>query len=151
MFDTRYSIRSYRSGDITGILKLWELTGLGSTERGDNEEIIEKSIEMGGMFQVVESPSMPGIIGTCWTTFDGRRLHLHHLGIHPDHRRKGLAKKLTKESMTFAKDRGIQIKLEVHRSNQEAVSLYKGFGFKYLGDYDVYIIRDLNQIELNDP
>jgi len=39
-----------------------------------------------------------------------------------------------------------QVTLEVHKSNEPAVNLYKMFGFKYLGDYDIYIIRDVSKL-----
>ncbi|MBC7124579.1 MAG: hypothetical protein H5T24_03030, partial [Bacteroidales bacterium] len=55
---------------------------------------------------------------------------------------------LTRESLRFVKAKGYQVKLEVHRNNIAAINLYKQFGFQYLGDYDVYIIRDLNSISI---
>ena len=86
------------------------------------------------------------VIGTSWMTFDGRRIHLHHFGVHPDYQRKGIGKLLVKESLQFVKQKGYQVKLEVHQSNIAAINLYKQFGFTFLGDYDVYIIRDLSSI-----
>jgi len=74
-------------------------------------------------------------------TFDGRRIHLHHLGVHPEYRRKGIGRLLSIRSVDHAREKQVQIKLEVHRDNQAAVALYKKLGFQYLGDYDVYIIR----------
>jgi ribosomal protein S18 acetylase RimI-like enzyme len=38
------------------------------------------------------------------------------------------------------------VKLEVHSSNIKAINLYKKFGFIPLGDYHVYIIRDITTI-----
>jgi diamine N-acetyltransferase len=58
----------------------------------------------------------------------------------------GIGKLLTRQSLVFAKEKGYQIKLEVHQSNVNAINLYKQFGFTFLGDYDVYIIRDLTAI-----
>ena len=150
MLDENYRIRLYKKGDFPDIRELWKLTGLGNEERGDNEKVIERSIDMGGRFHVLEYLPENRIIGSSWTTFDGRRLHLHHLGIHPDHQHKGLARALTAESLKHAKETGIQIKLEVHQSNLRAISLYRDFGFKYLGDYDVYIIRHPNSKTLPD-
>ncbi len=46
------------------------------------------------------------------------------------------------------KAKGYQVKLEVHRSNNVAVELYRKAGFEFLGDYDVYIIRDIQSIEI---
>ena len=73
---------------------------------------------------------------------------MHHFGIIPGHQGKGLSAELLRESLRFVKEKGYQVKLEVHRTNEKAVNLYKKAGFEYLGDYDVYIIRDIQSIEL---
>lgn len=74
---------------------------------------------------------------------------MHHFGITPSMQGKGLAKPLVKESLKFAAEKGYQVKLEVHQSNTKAVNLYIKSGFKRLGDFDVYIIRNLNEIDLS--
>jgi len=142
-------IREYHKGDFKGIMNLWIATGLSRPERGDDEATVERSIEMGGRMLVMcpESPAEE-IIGTSWMTFDGRRLHLHHFGIDPSFQRRGLARELLRESLRFVKEKGYQVKIEVHRSNAVAVELYRKAGFEYLGDYDVYIIRDIQSIEI---
>lgn len=139
------TIRDFNSADFDGLMEVWQLTGLGSAQRGDNLEIIEQSINMGGKMLMVENLNGK-IIGTSWMTFDGRRIHLHHFGVHPDYQRKGIGLMLAKESLKFVKGKGYQVKLEVHKNNQAAIELYKKLGFTYLGDYDVYIIRDLGII-----
>ena len=140
-------IRDYRNSDFEKLSILWEETNLGSTKRGDNERIIEQSIQIGGKLIVIENPKTNEIIGSSWMTFDGRRLHLHHIGVLPNYQNQGFGKLLTKESLKFAKDKGYQIKLEVHQTNKKAIDIYKKLGFKFLGDYDVYIVRNLDAIE----
>ncbi len=135
-------IRDYLPEDYPQIIELWKLTGMGDERRGDDQQVIERSLELGGRLLVMIGLPENGIIGTSWITFDGRRLHLHHFGIHPDYQGKGLSHRLTEASIAFAREKKTQIKLEVHRDNRKAVSLYKKHGFKYLGDYNVYIIRD---------
>jgi len=139
------TIRDFHSTDFDGLMEVWQLTGLGSAQRGDNLGIIEQSINMGGKMLMVENLNGK-IIGTSWMTFDGRRIHLHHFGVHPDYQRKGIGLMLANESLKFVKEKGYQVKLEVHKNNQAAIELYKKLGFTYLGDYDVYIIRDLGII-----
>ncbi len=143
------TIRKYLKDDFNGIMNLWMATGLSRPERGDDEATVERSLDMGGLMLVMcdDSP-IQRIVGTSWLTFDGRRLHLHHFGIDPEYQRRGLAKELLKETLRFVKEKGYQVKLEVHRSNVAAVALYRNAGFEYLGDYDVYIIRDVQSIEI---
>ncbi len=142
MSDTEYIIRDYKDDDYSQAVKLWEETGMGGAFRGDDENKIRDTLKIGGKLLVMEALNKNIIIGTSWLTNDGRRIYLHHFGIKPEYQGRGLSKPLAKASIDFAKKKGLQIKLEVHRENKTAVALYEKFGFKYLGDYDVYIIRE---------
>jgi ribosomal protein S18 acetylase RimI-like enzyme len=119
---------------------------MGSPERGDTREIIEKTIKMGGSLLVMEEKGTGRISGTSWMTFDGRRILLHHFGILPEFQGIGLSKILMKESLQVVRRKGFQVKLEVHSSNFKAINLYKKFGFKHLGEYKVFIIRDISNL-----
>lgn len=141
-----YIIRDYNNEDFEKLNKLWQETGLGGSQRGDNTQIIEQSIKLGGKLILLENKNTKEIFGSSWMTFDGRRIHLHHIGVKPSYQNQGFGKLLTKESLKFAKEKGYQIKLEVHQSNKKAIEIYKKLGFEFLGDYDVYIIRDTNSI-----
>lgn len=140
----KHLIRDYKTGDYDGIMGVWEETGLGNKKRGDTSQIIEHSIEIGGKMLVLEDAQSGKIIGTSWMTFDGRRIHLHHIGVAKNYQNMGYGNMLTEASIEFAREKGYQIKLEVHQSNTKAIEIYKKLGFKYLGDYDVYIIRDFD-------
>ncbi|MBN2682941.1 MAG: GNAT family N-acetyltransferase [Bacteroidales bacterium] len=141
-----FLIRDFSSSDFSAITKIWLACDLGNPARGDNLEVIERTISMGGRFFVLEHQSDNKIIACSWITNDGRRLYLHHFGVLPEYRNNGYAKELLNYSLDFAKKSGLQIKLEVHKDNIEATSLYEKAGFKYLGDYKVFIIRDYSQI-----
>lgn len=146
MTTTDVTFRDYRSEDFAEIAKLWQATDMGSPERGDNNEVINRTVALGGKFIVMELQSDHSICGTSWMTCDGRRIFLHHFGILPEFRGEGLAELMLKESFEFVKKTGLQVKLEVHSSNIKAVNLYKKFGFKNLVGYNVYIIRDLSKL-----
>ncbi len=134
------TIRDFRPEDYDQVMALWALTGLGGAHRGDDLQTIMHSIALGGKM-LVACTSDGKVIGSSWMTYDGRRIHLHHVGVLPEHRRKGIGRLLSLESLRFAREKNTQIKLEVHRSNAEALALYRNLGFDYLGDYDVYIVR----------
>ncbi|MCK5028774.1 MAG: GNAT family N-acetyltransferase [Bacteroidales bacterium] len=144
---TNYIIRDYYDNDFSSLNELWEETGLGGSQRGDNAKIIAQSIKLGGKLILLENTKTKEIFGSSWMTFDGRRIHLHHIGVKPSYQNKGFGKILTKESLKFAKEKGCQIKLEVHQSNKKAIEIYKKLGFTFLGDYDVYIVRELDSIK----
>lgn len=139
-------IRDFSEEDFTDVMEIWKVTDLGRPERGDGLDTILISLKLGGKFLVMENSVTKKVIGTSWMTFDGRRIHLHHFGILPEFQGRGLSNLLLTESLKFAKYKNIQIKLEVHQNNFKAINLYKKFGFEYLGDYDIYIIRDFSGI-----
>jgi [ribosomal protein S18]-alanine N-acetyltransferase len=141
-----FIIREYRTGDFEGISHLWKITNMASQKRGDDEKTIEDTIRLGGSLKILEEKNTGRISGTSWMTFDGRRIHLHHFGILPEFQGHGLSKILIRESLNFVKAKGYQVKLEVHKSNNPAVNLYKKSGFQSLGDYEVYIIRDISKL-----
>lgn len=141
----RFLIRDYEPADYNGVMHIWKITGMGEPVRGDNNITIEKTIDQGGKFLVIIDQKINNLVGTSWITFDGRRLYLHHFGIDPDYQNQGLGKKLARATLKMAKKKNIQIKLEVHENNKTAIELYKKMGFKYLGNYEVYIIRDVQK------
>jgi len=142
-----FNIRDYEKDDYDAISVLWQKTGMGNPERGDDKETIERCLEKGGKLIVLEEVESSTIAGTSWLTFDGRRLYLHHFGILPEYQGQGLSKILIKETLDYVKNEACQVKLEVHSSNTIAIDLYRKYGFKYLGDYEVYIIRNTDDIE----
>jgi ribosomal protein S18 acetylase RimI-like enzyme len=137
-------IRDYRPGDFAAILEIWTALGMAHPDRGDDARIIEGTLRHEhARLLLLEETAGGSIVGTSWITCDGRRLFLHHFGIKPSHQGKGLSKILLKASLDQARAAGMQMKLEVNRANTHAVGLYKGAGFKSLGDFEVYILRDV--------
>jgi len=143
---TDYHIREFRDEDFPEMIRLWESLGLGAAHRGDDVLTINRTVAMGGRLLLLVNTSTDSIIGTSWLTTDGRRTYLHHFGIATEHQGKGLANMLLDASLKRAKTFGMQIKLEVHKDNAKALGLYAKAGFAYLGDYNVYIIRDVSII-----
>lgn len=141
-----FFIREYVDSDYAEMIRMWESLDLGGIQRGDDQMIIRRTIQMGGQLLLMIEKTSDSIVGTSWLTVDGRRTYLHHFGIQADYQGLGLAKILLDASLKLAKTFGMQIKLEVHKENSKALGLYKSVGFTYLGDYQVYIIRDISMI-----
>lgn len=139
-------IRDYQEEDYEEIVKLWYLTDMGNPVRGDSKETITRTLQSGGKLLIMELKPAKKIIGTSWMTYDGRRILLHHFGILPEYQGKGLSKILLKESLQFVKNKGSQVKLEIHSGNLKAINLYRQFGFTLQGDYNIYIIRDVSNL-----
>jgi len=141
-------IRNYRNGDYPEIEAFWKPLGLGGSQRGDDAHVVERTLKNEGAFFLMHHNEK--LIGTAWITNDLRRLYLHHMGIHIAYQNRGLGMQLLKHCLKWAKKTGLQIKLEVLPTNKSAVHLYAKAGFKRLGDYDVHIIRDYNELPETD-
>ena len=137
-------IRDYRPEDFASLIKLWQETDLAQPERGDNAEIIKRCNDHGGKLLIMEETGTGKIIGSSWMTWDGRRIYLHHFGILPPYQGMGLGTELAEKSMEWLREKGQQVKLEVHKENHAAKHLYEKLGFFAFSDYDIYMIRNLN-------
>ena len=141
-----FIVRDFKPKDFEQVNKVWQHTKMGGAQRGDNLTIVLDTLKNGAKLLVLEDITTNIVIGTSWMTHDFRRIYLHHFGILPDYQGKGLSKLLLKDSLEFAKSKQMQIKLEVHKTSAKAINIYKKAGFSFLGDYDVYIIRDTEKI-----
>ena len=139
-----YEIREFRNEDYGSLIQLWEITGMGGSERGDNLEVIKSTIISGGKLYIMIN-SCGIIIGSSWISKDGRRSYIHHFAIHPNYQGRGLSKDLLEKSLDYCRILGHQVKIEVHSENLKALNLYKSYGFSELNNYGVYIIRDIGK------
>jgi len=61
------------------------------------------------------------------------------IAVHPDHRRKGIARDVLSEFLTKAAEQGAQnVFLEVAQPNHAAQALYQAAGFERIGQRKVY-------------
>ncbi len=118
-------IREYIPADYEQVSSLWEITGMGGKARGDDNVTIERCELSGAKLFILEDTSKSLVVGTSWLTNDARRIYLHHFGILPEYQGQGLSQMLLKASFDYAKEMGMQIKLEVHKENEIAVNLYQ--------------------------
>jgi ribosomal-protein-alanine N-acetyltransferase len=67
-----------------------------------------------------------------WEVAD--ELHVTNIAVHPDRRRRGIARTLLGRVIDDARQRAIRlVVLEVRPSNAEALALYESFGFRVVG------------------
>jgi ribosomal-protein-alanine N-acetyltransferase len=67
-----------------------------------------------------------------WTVHD--EVHVLNLATHPECRRRGLARRLIEHAVEIGLARGArEVTLEVRRSNEAAIALYKRSGFSVVG------------------
>lgn len=134
-------IRDYRPGDFSQIESLWKETGVYRPERGDSPDTILRCNALGGKFLILEDEENKKIIGTSWLSWDGRRVLMHHLAVLPSLQGLGYGRRLTIDSLEFARQKGAPMKLEVHHDNKPAIKIYQDLGFKILEGYEVYMVQ----------
>ena len=63
--------------------------------------------------------------------FKGRNFLLANIAVHPEYRRRGIARQLTQRAMQHVRDRGAKdIWLHVEENNAAAIQLYRSLGFQ---------------------
>ncbi|MEA2041939.1 MAG: GNAT family N-acetyltransferase [Bacteroidota bacterium] len=134
------NIHDYTKTDFSALIDLWEKGDMNNRERNDDHRQIMRTITVGGRLILLKQENQ--IIGSAWLTTDSRRMALHHFTIHPKFRGMGYSHLLMNESMHFAAEKGLQIKLEVHQSNKAAINLYEKYGFYNFQDYRIMINRN---------
>jgi len=76
-----------------------------------------------------------------WLVHD--EVHLLSIAVAPDRRRRGLAVRLMEHLLEFARRHsGRYVTLEVRRSNEAAIELYRAFGFEAVGYRPRYYAED---------
>ncbi len=127
-----YDIRKVTIEDYDQLLALWN-----STEQSrralnpvdDSREGIERYLKR-NPDTCFAALSDGKIIGVILTGHDGRRAIIHHMCVHPDHRRMGIAGKLVKEAEQALKKEGIQkIFGLVFKDNDTANAFWESQGY----------------------
>lgn len=91
-------------------------------------------------FLVAANDAVLGYVVGDTVTNRGRTAgHIKNLAVHPEHRGQGIAGcLLTRAMAVLATHGGEPIKLEVRRSNEPALALYRSHGFEHRATVDGY-------------
>ena len=89
------------------------------------------------VYRVILFDSVPVAYMGMWCVADEGQIT--NVAVSPEHRRKGLAKRLIDEMITIAQARDLSVlTLEVRESNLAAIFLYESFGFRQVGRRKLY-------------
>lgn len=134
-------LRPYASGDYTAIAALWKKMQMDHIARKDTEEVVERTLSLGGKLILLEVPD-GRIIGTAWATTDGRRTSIWYFCVDNDYQGNGYGQRVFEAILKEAESIGLPIKLEADRNNTAAIALFKEFGFNCLGEnYDIWMYK----------
>lgn len=130
-------ITLFEISDYDEVLALWQqCEGIGLSD-ADSRESISKYLKRNPGMSFVASFS-DGIVGVILAGHDGRRGYIHHLAVHPDYRRKGLAHRLVDRSIEALRESGIQkCHLFIFNNNDKGLAFWNNIGWKHRLDISV--------------
>lgn len=128
-------IRKATVGDVGHILSV--------EERCFNDEawtaemfLSELEEPIAGVFVAIKDAT---IAGFAEFRFDGEQLYLGNVGVHPDFRRKGIARDLLTKTISDYCEKGAKsCFLHVRKSNSAAIGLYESLGFSVVREIQNY-------------
>jgi len=79
------------------------------------------------------------VVGFIGLWYEGNKLHIINVAVHPDFREKGIGSSLLEFAINIAKVKKLKsVYLEARKSNINAQKLYKKFGFKEVEELKEY-------------
>jgi RimJ/RimL family protein N-acetyltransferase len=134
-------IRSYRAADHPAVLALWEAAGF---RRGASDEaaVVARKLRLErGPFLVAEAEGR--IVGTVMGHVDRCWGWVNRLAVHPDWRRRGLARRLVAEAERSLEELGATtMHLLTHEESAAALALYESLGYTRYRQI-VYMNKDM--------
>lgn len=92
---TQFEIRPARADEVEALLELWTATGSGPSITDTPEHLRMVTEKAPDLLLVVETEGR--LVGSVLGGWDNWRGHIYRLAVHPDFRRRGLARRLTDE------------------------------------------------------
>jgi ribosomal protein S18 acetylase RimI-like enzyme len=130
-----YKIKTMVIENYNEIVNLWKNTdGVGLNENDDSEKSIKIFLEKNPDTCFVAEYNNE-IIGTIMAGNDGRRGHIYHLMVKPEHRKNGLGKKLLEKTERALKKEGVRkIFLVAFKKNKTGNIFWENNGYEIRND-----------------
>ncbi|AXP08926.1 GNAT family N-acetyltransferase [Campylobacter hepaticus] len=145
-------IRAMQKSDYQAVCELWcQIKGFGIRSIDDSKENIERFLDRNPNLSAVALMHKK-IIGTILCGHDGRTGGFYHVCVHQDHRKKGVAHKMTQFCLEALKtDKINQIALIAFKNNDLGNEFWKHYGFTLREDANYYnlSLNAYNQTSFN--
>src|SRR5919198_2854717 len=122
-------LRTASVGDIDALVGLWETAGLDFRRHLVRPELTNLLQHHPELVMVIEVDG--SLVASIMGTFDGRRGWVNRLATHPDHRGRGLARRLLLELEARLRAKGCRkLNLLVEPENAGLVGFYERYGYQ---------------------
>lgn len=129
------TIREMKIEDYEAVYSLWmSCVGMGLNNLDDSKEGVGRFIERNpetSLVAIVDSL----IVGVIMVGNDGRRGYIYHTAVHPEYRKRGIAKQLVDAAMKVLSVLGInKVALVVFERNDKGNAFWESQGFTVRND-----------------
>lgn len=129
------NIREMIEADYDQVYQLWlSCAGMGLNDLDDSKEGIARFLQRNPQTCLVAVENQT-IIGAILAGSDGRRAYIYHTAVHPNYRRRGIARQLVETVLTVLDDLKIhKVALVVFKRNAEGNKFWEKLGFSVRED-----------------
>ena len=129
------NIREMIETDYDQVYQLWlSCVGMGLNDLDDSKEGIARFLQRNPQTCLVAVENQT-IIGAILVGSDGRRAYIYHTAVHPNYRRRGIARQLVETVLTVLDDLKIhKVALVVFKRNAEGNKFWEKLGFSVRED-----------------
>jgi ribosomal protein S18 acetylase RimI-like enzyme len=122
-------LRNATLDDAGALVELWDATGL-AFQRGHVRQELEGVLARDPELVIVVEQA-GSLVASVMGAYDGRRGWVNRLATHPDHRGRGLARRLLAELEARLLAKGCRkVNLLIEPANAEVVSYYRELGYE---------------------
>ena len=139
----RFEIVPMQKGDLDDIMDIEKVAFSAPWSRQVFVEELERDWAHVDVLRTRDGKQRTPVIAfvNYWLVRD--EVHVLNVATHPEHRRQGHAARLLEHVIGFShREKCRYVTLEVRRSNQPAIRLYKKYGFRPVGIRPNYYVED---------
>jgi putative acetyltransferase len=131
-------IRAFAIEAYDQVLALWrQCEGVGLSRADSREAILAYLDRNPGMSLIACEGDT--VVGAILCGHDGRRGYIHHLAVHPGHRRRGIGRAIAERCLDDLKRQGIdKCHIFIFNTNQTAIAFWRAMGWSSRRDIGIF-------------